>query len=162
MIKTSKINDNQLNDKINKLRSWERNKEELSKESINDIIRIKKKYAFNGSIYLVDFGENIGAEINKKRPALVVSNNNYNAFSTNVVVLPITKKLIFKGKDSRLPKYPSHYFLYKLDYNFLDFDSCVECEQIRTMSKARIRKHLGNLKNDDKEKILLKLNKLFS
>lgn len=156
------MNNNELNEKIYKLRSWESNKEDISRKNINDKIRIKKRYAFNGSIYLINFGENIGDEINKKRPALVVSNNNYNCCSTNVVVLPITKKQIFKGKETFLPKYSSQYFLFKLDYNFLDFDSCVECEQIRTVSKARILKYLGNLKDDDKEKIILKLSKFFS
>ncbi|MBI0033058.1 type II toxin-antitoxin system PemK/MazF family toxin [Lactobacillus sp. M0396] len=152
---------NEVKNKIGNLRSWERQKENLSKNCINCKSMVHQRYAIRGSIYLINFGENIGSEINKKRPGLIVSNRTNNLNSDNVVALPITKTLVINKKTHR-PKYSSQYFLYKSKYTFLDFDSCVKCEQIRTISKARILKYLGNLDKDDLKNIILKLNKFFS
>lgn len=160
----SKVNDkifNKTSDKINKLRNWENQKEKFSKECINDQDVVHHRRAFRGSIYLINFGENVGDEINKKRPGLIISNNSYNMHSNNVVVLPITTKIIISKKTHKL-KYKSQFFLNKSKYTFLDFDSSVECEQIKTISKARILNHIGNIDSKDMEKIILKLNKFFS
>lgn len=154
--------DDKINYKVSKLRKWEYEKETISIKCISRKDYVHSRYVFNGSIYLVNFGENVGDEINNKRPALVVSNRKFNSKSNNVVVLPITKKMVTNGKENFIPKYSSHYFLLNSKYTFLDFNSCVECEQIRVISKSRVLKYLGDLNNDDKERILEKLKKFFS
>lgn len=143
-------------DKISKLRSWESRKELLADSCYKN--NVKSRYAFKGSIYMTWLGENIGNEINKKRPAIVISNNKYNIRSQNVIVLPLTKKMLFRSKNSTIPKYSYHYFLYMNKYDFLNFDSCVECEQIRTVSKSRISYHLGDISSEDLNNIIKKLN----
>ena len=70
--------------------------------------------------------------------------------------------MVTNRKENLIPKYSSHYFLYNSKYVFLDFDSCVECEQIRVISKSRVLKYLGNLNGRDKERILEKLKNFFS
>lgn len=116
---------------------------------------------FRGGVFNVELGEgNIGGEKNKKRPCLVLSRNNLNIGDT-VVVVPLTTKFKYNIKNSKkIPKYNNHYFLYKTDYNFLDDDSCIKCEDVRSIDKVRIKEHLGNINPRDLDK--LKLRILFS
>ncbi|GAA3190803.1 type II toxin-antitoxin system PemK/MazF family toxin [Lentilactobacillus kefiri] len=151
----------QESEKIKKMEMWERRQEKLEERCLTDEEYVLQRYAFRGSIYLVEFGENIGVEISKKRPALVVSKNHFNKYSGNVIVVPLTKNLI-KDDSKNLPKYPQHYFIYKSRYPFLDFDSCAECEQVRAISKMRVRKFLGNLSPHDVSIISKKLSKFIS
>lgn len=146
-------------EKINQLRSWEHTKEHLSKKCFNT--NLKSRHAYKGSIYLADLGENIGSEINKKRPVIVISNNKFNRFNENCVVLPLTKRTIYSNKNLVIPKYKFHYFLYKSKYKYLNFDSCVKCEQVRTISKSRICKFLGKVSDEDIDTIVTKLNNFF-
>lgn len=110
-----------------------------------------------GSVYKVRFGENVGHELNKARPAIVVSSTDFNKKRSGlVVVVPLTENLQY-GKDGKVPKYPWHYFLYKKDHDFLRLDSTVECEQIRCINRNRIIKYMGNLDHEEMEKITKKL-----
>lgn len=122
-----------------------------------------------GEIWYCDLGYNVGAEKNKCRPVLVMSNNRVNR-SEKVVVLCITDA---KGKTNsrNLPAQDSWFLLYapttieakKLcpgriiparatPYAFLDKDSIVQCEEIKAVSKARLdatRGCIGTLAPDD-------------
>ncbi|VFI64711.1 Endoribonuclease MazF9 [Lactiplantibacillus plantarum] len=138
-----------VEEKIRQLRAWENKKETLSTYCLSNSERLLNRYAFRGSIYLVNFGENLGVEINRRRPALVLSPNGFNRYSGAITVVPITKNLIYDDDNQEKPKYSYHYFVSKSDYPFLDFNSCIECEQIRTISKSRIIKFLGNLNSKD-------------
>lgn len=125
-----------IENKIRQLRAWEHKKETLSTCCLSNSERVLNRYAFRGSIYLVNFGENLGVEINRKRPALILSPNDFNKYSGAVTVVPITKKLIYADVNQERPKYPYHYFISKSAYPFLNFNSCIECEQVRTISKS--------------------------
>lgn len=46
-----------------------------------------------GDVYWVDFDPAIGSEIQKKRPAVIVSNNQNNLYMNRVQVLPITSNV---------------------------------------------------------------------
>ncbi|MBK5299374.1 MAG: type II toxin-antitoxin system PemK/MazF family toxin [Vicinamibacteria bacterium] len=46
-----------------------------------------------GDVYWVNLDPVVGTEIKKTRPAVVVSNDSCNRFSTRVVVLPITSNV---------------------------------------------------------------------
>jgi len=82
-----------------------------------------------GEILFADLDPSIGSETNKKRPVLIISCNANNKASNTVTIIPLTSKtekcypfeVILPKKESRLPK-----------------DSKAQCQQIRTISKARI------------------------
>lgn len=90
-----------------------------------------------GEIFLAALDPVVGREISKTRPVVVVSNNANNDFSQTVTVLPIT------SKNPRLA-YPFEVFLSKGNAN-LPKDSKIKADQIRTLDKSRIIKHIGVL-----------------
>ncbi len=89
-----------------------------------------------GEIHLVNLDPTIGAEIQKLRPAVVVSNNVLNDNSPVVVVCPIT--------DSTGKKSPIHIVLPKNEGG-LKKESVAHCGQLRTVDKSRLYEKLGNL-----------------
>ena len=90
-----------------------------------------------GDIYEVDLDPVIGSETGKRRPALIVSNDSNNEFSRTVTVLPITSQLAKKS-------YPFE-VLVPSGAGGLTLDSRVKANQIRTVDKARLTRHLGTL-----------------
>jgi mRNA interferase MazF len=93
-----------------------------------------------GDIFYANLSPTVGAEINKRRPVLIVSNDANNRAAGTVTVLPITSNITrvypfevaLSRKESGLPK-----------------DSKAQAQQIRTISKERITgKAVGRLKPD--------------
>lgn len=82
-----------------------------------------------GEIYWVNVDPTIGSEIKKLRPALVVSNNMANQYSSLVTILPIT--------SNTNNVYPFEVLL-KKDLSGLKKDSVIKANQIRTIDKSRI------------------------
>ena len=93
-----------------------------------------------GDIYLAALDPVVGNEISKTRPVLVVSNNINNRYAGTVTVLPITSRKLNK-------MYPFELLLPKGTGN-LPKDSKVKADQIRTLDKTRLVKHIGKLKNE--------------
>ena len=97
------------------------------------------KFPKRGEIFLVSLDPTIGSEINKTRPALVISNDINNKFSSTVTVIPITSnvekvfpfEVLFPPAQSGLPR-----------------ASKAKCNQIRTIDKRRLLKSLGNISID--------------
>ncbi len=82
-----------------------------------------------GDIYFADLNPTVGAEAQKRRPVLIVSNNANNKVAATVTIIPIT---------SVIQKiYPFEVFLASTDTG-LAKDSKAQCHQIRTISKLRI------------------------
>jgi mRNA interferase MazF len=98
-----------------------------------------------GEIYLAALDPVLGREISKTRPVVVVSNDKNNAFSGTVTILPIT------SKNTR-SAHPFEVFLIKGSAN-LPKDSKVKADQIRTLDKSRIVKHIGALGEKDLDTI---------
>ncbi len=90
-----------------------------------------------GEIHLAALDPTLGREISKTRPVVIVSNDKNNAFSGTVTILPISSQNIDKI-------YPFEVFLPKGNGN-LPKDSKVKADQIRTIDRARIIKHIGTL-----------------
>lgn len=90
------------------------------------------KFPKRGEIYWINLDPTVGTEINKIRPALVISNDSGNEYSQRVIVAPITSavkniypfevKLIIEGKDCK-----------------------VLLDQIRSVDKQRFSKKLSVL-----------------
>ena len=104
-----------------------------------------------GAIYACYFGENVGHEKSRleARPCLVISNNRINYNNTNIVVIPLTKEIKYKNPTSVELKYDWHYVLRKSKYNQLNYDSAVQCEDIRCVSKARMGTYICSIDQVD-------------
>ena len=90
-----------------------------------------------GEIYLASLDPTLGREISKTRPVVIVSNDKNNAFSGTVTILPISSQNLDKV-------YPFEALLPKGTGN-LPKDSKAKADQIRTIDRARIVKHIGGL-----------------
>ena len=93
-----------------------------------------------GDIYLAALDPVVGSETTKTRPVLVVSNNINNKYANTITAVPITSKKLKKT-------YPFELFLPKGTGN-LPKDSKVKTDQIRTLDKTRLIKHIGTLKSE--------------
>jgi mRNA interferase MazF len=82
-----------------------------------------------GEILYADLSPTVGAEINKRRPVLIVSNDANNRAASTVTVLPITSNL------TRV--YPFEVALTR-EESGLPKDSKAQAQQIRTIAKERI------------------------
>ncbi len=94
-----------------------------------------------GDIYWVDLEPSVGAEANKIRPAVVVSNDAANRAAGRggrgvVTIVPIT------SNTSRV--YPFQVLLPAKDCG-LGADSKAQAEQVRTVAAARLRARIGEL-----------------
>jgi mRNA interferase MazF len=90
-----------------------------------------------GEIYYADLSPTVGAEINKRCPVLIVSNDANNRAASTITVLPITSDI------SRV--YPFEVFLAPAESG-LPKASKAQAQQICTISKERLRGNaLGRL-----------------
>ncbi len=51
------------------------------------------RFPKRGEVYWVNLDPVVGTEINKKRPAVIISNDTGNEFSSRVIVAPITSQV---------------------------------------------------------------------
>ena len=89
-----------------------------------------------GDIYWVALDPAIGTEIQKTRPAVIVSNDSCNRYGTRVVVLPITSNVtsLYPG-EARI--------------TVRSKPGRVLCDQIRSIDKSRLRGRAGALSQDE-------------
>ena len=83
-----------------------------------------------GEIYFADLDPTVGHETRKRRPVLIVSNNANNQASATLTVVPIT--------SNTAKTYPFEVFLDAKETGLMR-DSKAQCQQIRTISKQRIK-----------------------
>ena len=86
---------------------------------------------------MVNMDPAIGHEIGKRRPALVVSNNENNEFSATVTVLPLS------GQPAKR-KYRHEVIIPSAEAG-LSSTSRVKSNQIRTLDKSRLVRLIGAL-----------------
>lgn len=116
-----------------------------------------KNYPKRTELYIVDLNPGFGREIHKKRPALIISENNFNETMHTVVVLPLSSivpKVI--GPDMmKLPKIKG-----------LNKESVILLTQIRAIDKDRLIEKIGKMPNkkmsdvEDSLKLLLGMTSL--
>ena len=91
-----------------------------------------------GDVVVVDFDPTIGAEIRKRRPALVIQNDIDNRHSPITIVAALTSQVL----DER---YPTEVVLHPPEGG-LTRPSVVLLNQIRSVDKKRVVQRLGRLK----------------
>ena len=106
----------------------------------------------NGEVWLVDFEPQIGTEIKKIRPAIVVSIDALGVLPTRVIVPVRDYKDHHAGMFCYIPISPN-----KL--NGLDKYSTIDCSQIKSFDIQRFEKKLGKLLKDDLEELILVLTR---
>ncbi len=89
-----------------------------------------------GEIYRADLSPNIGSEQGGIRPVLIIQNDKGNLASSTTIVAAITS--LKKNKK----KLPTHVKL-PATLSGLVSDSIIECEQIRTVDKLRLKEKLS-------------------
>ena len=112
-----------------------------------------------GAIYACYMGMNIGHEKSRleARPCLIVSTDEINRKSTNVIIVPLLKEIKYKHGSNTELAYNCHYVLKKSKYNKLNYDSAVQCEDIRCISKSRLGKFITKVLPDDMNEIKKRL-----
>ncbi len=149
-----------IDNKYENMFRWMSNKLRIQ-DRFNKNNQSKVKYP-RGAIYACYFGENIGHEKSRleARPCIVVSNNRINYNATNIVVIPLTKEIKYKNNATKTElKYEWHYVLKKSKYNKLNYDSAIQCEDIRSVSKARLGKYICKVDIDDMDEIKKRIKK---
>ena len=91
-----------------------------------------------GDVVVVDFDPTIGAEIRKRRPALVIQNDIDNRHSPITIVAALTSQVLGE-------RYPTEVVLHPPEGG-LTRPSAVLLNQIRSVDKKRVVGRLGRLK----------------
>ena len=99
-------------------------------------------------IYFIEFDPTKGSEINKTRPAVVISPDEMNEALNTVIVAPLT---------STLKDYPS-----RVNCVVKSKKGQIALDQIRTIDKIRIKNKLSVLKEKEQEEVFGILNEMFS
>ena len=89
-----------------------------------------------GDVWWVAFDPSVGSEIQKTRPAVIVSNDAANRNLSRVVVVPVT------GNTGRL--YPGEALI-----QVAGRESKVMADQIMAADKARLKNQIGSLSRSD-------------
>ena len=100
-----------------------------------------------GEIWIVDFEPSIGSEIQKQRPAIVISDDELGRFGLKIVVPVNEWKNYYKD-------YPWIIKILNDDKNGLTKTSSIECFQIKSFATERFVHKIGEIE----EEILLKIH----
>ena len=95
-----------------------------------------------GEVYWVDFDPSVGGDIQKMRPAIVISNDEANAVLNRVQVIPLT------SQTNRL--YPGETLV-----QLRGRTSKAMADQLTTVSKRRIGSRIGSLAVTEMEAVEL-------
>ncbi|WP_178378168.1 type II toxin-antitoxin system PemK/MazF family toxin [Chroogloeocystis siderophila] len=99
-------------------------------------------------VFLVNLDPTIGSEIQKIRPCLVISPDEMNRHIATVIVAPMTTK----GQS-----YPT-----RVACQFQGKDGQIVLDQIRTVEKTRLVKHLGQVSLEAQQAVLSTLAEMFA
>ncbi len=98
-----------------------------------------------GDVFYADLNPVVGSEQGGIRPVLVVQNNIGNKYSPTVIIAAITSKI-----DKA--KLPTHVEI-PAESAKLEKNSVILLEQIRTIDKKRLQRHVAHLEDETLEKV---------
>ncbi|ACL68936.1 type II toxin-antitoxin system PemK/MazF family toxin [Halothermothrix orenii] len=98
-----------------------------------------------GDVFYADLNPVVGSEQGGVRPVLIIQNDIGNKYSPTVIVAAITSKI-------NKAKLPTHVEIAASESN-LEKDSVILLEQIRTIDKKRLQRHVTHLDNGIIEKV---------
>ena len=87
-------------------------------------------------VYFADLSPTIGGEIQKTRPIVVVSKTTMNQYLDTVVICPLTTKLHRRWRS-------------RIQIRCAGKDAEIAVDQIRTISKQRLRNKIDSLSPDN-------------
>ena len=93
-----------------------------------------------GEVWWINFDPSVGGEIQKKRPAVIISNDASNKYLNRLQVVPLTSKI------DRV--YPSEALV-----TFNEQQSKAMADQLTTVSKLRLLNQVGKLSYEDMQKV---------
>ena len=99
-------------------------------------------------IYWVELDPTKGSEIQKTRPCVIVSPDEMNEALQTVMVVPLTSTII---------DWP-----FRLTMNVTSKKSSAACDQLRTISKERLRDKLGSVSPAERRRLIDTLQAIFS
>jgi len=99
-------------------------------------------------VYLVNLDPTIGCEIQKTRPCLIISPNEMNDHLSTVIIAPMSTK--------------THAYPSRVECEFEGKKGQVVLDQIRTVDRRRLVKHLGEINLSTQDKVLEILEKMFT
>lgn len=102
---------------------------------------------YKWGVFIVDLNPVVGSEQKGKRPAIVVSDEDFNRVMPVVTILPITSL-----KEGRRV-YPNEVLLKKGSGGLLQ-DSIILVHQIRTISKQRLKDSLGCISDSSSQEAI--------
>ncbi len=105
-----------------------------------------------GDIVIVNFYPKKGDEVGKIRPAVIISGDDENSILDTVILLPLSTDLI----DDMTP-----YRMRISKREKLKEDSDILINQIRTLSKVRIKEKIAKLSKDEYTQVIENLCKNF-
>ncbi len=101
---------------------------------------------FRGEVWEINFDPAEGAEIKKKRPAVVISSDSVGKLPLRIVV-PITEW------KARYDEFPWHIKIESNAYNCLTKTSVADAFQVKSISERRFIKKIGSLSKDQLDEI---------
>jgi len=87
-------------------------------------------------IYFADLNPTIGSEIKKVRPVVIISQDEMNQYLETVVICPLTSKLHSQWRS-------------RLQIKCANKNAEIAVDQIRTISKRRLRKKIDGLSQSE-------------
>lgn len=91
------------------------------------------------NVYLINLEPTVGHEIKKTRPCLVISPDEMNHNIDTVIIAPMTTK--------------SHSYPTRVPIKFNEKKGWIVLDQIRTVDKIRLVKHLGKITKKEISKV---------
>ncbi|MCJ7622207.1 MAG: type II toxin-antitoxin system PemK/MazF family toxin [Anaerolineaceae bacterium] len=99
-------------------------------------------------VFLVNLDPTIGSEIRKTRPAVVISPDEMNAHISTIIIAPMTTK--------------RHSYPTRVTCNFGKKEGQIVLDQIRTVDKKRLVRHLGMIDSNIQKEVIRILIEMFS
>lgn len=99
-------------------------------------------------VYFIDLNPTIGSEINKIRPAVIVSPNEMNNALNTVIIAPLT---------STLKPYPM-----RVNCKVDGKQGQIALDHIRSVDKKRLKGKLGEIENATQKEVVNTLLEMFS